>query len=112
MTLAATLIAATLAASAGPNPIQTENALGGTQPTEWLQPAAPPTSIEGWASEVSVLPGEQVHLHVARVTATGTRSSSIASAGTAAWEHVSSRACRAAAATNWVSTLDRLSRTA
>ena len=64
MTLAATLIAATLAASAAPNTIQTENALGGTQPTDWLQPAAPPTSIEGWASELSVLPGEQVHLHV------------------------------------------------
>jgi hypothetical protein len=64
MTLAATLIAATLAASAAPNPIQTENALGGTQPSDWLQPAAPPTSIEGWASEMSALPGEQVHLHV------------------------------------------------
>jgi hypothetical protein len=64
MTLAAVLVAASLATGSGPNPIQTENALGGTQPSAWLQPATPPTSIEGYASEVSVLPGEQVHLHV------------------------------------------------
>jgi hypothetical protein len=64
MSVAAMLVAASLAAGTGPNPIQTENALGGTQPSAWLQPAVPPTSIEGWASEGSVLPGEQVHLHV------------------------------------------------
>ena len=58
------LVAASIAAGSAPNPIQSENALGGTQPSAWLQPAVPPTSIEGWASEVSVLPGEQVHLHV------------------------------------------------
>jgi hypothetical protein len=63
MTVAAMLVAASLAA-AGPNPIQTENALGGTQPSAWLQPAVPPTSIEGYTSETSVLPGEPVHLHV------------------------------------------------
>jgi N,N-dimethylformamidase beta subunit-like, C-terminal len=57
------LVAATAAVS-GPNPIQTENALGGTEPATWLQPATPPTAIEGWASEVTVLPGEQLHLHV------------------------------------------------
>jgi hypothetical protein len=63
MTLAAVLVAATVAAG-GPNPIQAENALGGTEPPAWLQPATPPTSIEGYASEASVLPGQQVHLHV------------------------------------------------
>jgi N,N-dimethylformamidase beta subunit-like, C-terminal len=64
MSVAAMLVAASLAAGSGPTPVQAENALGGTQPSAWLQPATPPTSIEGWASEVSVLPGEQVHLHV------------------------------------------------
>jgi hypothetical protein len=64
MSVAAMLVAALLAAGSGPNPIQTENALGGTPPSAWLQPATPPTSIEGWAAEVSVNPGEQVHLHV------------------------------------------------
>jgi hypothetical protein len=64
LSLAAMLVGASLAAGTGPNPIQTENSLGGTQPSAWLQPATPPTSIEGWASEASVLPGEQVHLHV------------------------------------------------
>src|SRR4051794_41861715 len=58
------LLVAAAAATAGPNPIQTENALGGTQPSEWSPPPTPPTAIEGWASEVSVLPGQQVHLHV------------------------------------------------
>jgi len=62
--LAAMFAAASLAAAAGPNPIQSENALGGTEPSAWLQPPTPPTSIEGYASEISVLPGEQVHLHV------------------------------------------------
>src|SRR4051794_41515425 len=58
------LLVAAAAATAGPNPIQTENALGGAQPSEWSPPPTPPTAIEGWASEVSVLPGQQVHLHV------------------------------------------------
>lgn len=64
MTVAALLAAASLAAASGPNPIQTENALGGTESSAWLQPAVPTAAIEGWSSEVSVLPGEQVHLHV------------------------------------------------
>src|SRR5262245_8582971 len=64
LSFAAILLAASLAAGTGPNPIQTENSLSGTQPAEWLQPATPPTSIEGWASEVSVLPAEQVHPRV------------------------------------------------
>jgi hypothetical protein len=46
------------------NPIQSENNLSGTEPGVWLEPAVPPTRIEGYASEVSVLPGEQVHFHV------------------------------------------------
>jgi hypothetical protein len=62
--LAAVVAAAAVAAASGPNPIQAENALGGSQPSAWLQPAVPPTAIEGWSSEISVLPGEQVHLHV------------------------------------------------
>jgi hypothetical protein len=44
--LAAVLAAAALAAGV-PNPIQTENALGGTQPSEWLPQAVPTTAIEG-----------------------------------------------------------------
>ena len=64
MGLAAVLAAVAVAAASGPNPVQTENALGGNEPSTWLAPAVPPTSIEGWASEISVLPGEPVHLHV------------------------------------------------
>jgi hypothetical protein len=55
---------AAAALAAGPSPIPGENALGGTQPSEWLPPANPATAIEGWASAVSVLPGQQVQLHV------------------------------------------------
>ncbi len=51
-------------AAVAPNPIQTENALFGTDPATWLPPAYPPTSIQGYASEVSVLPGEDVYFHV------------------------------------------------
>jgi hypothetical protein len=61
MTVAALVAAAALAA---PNPIQSENAREGAEPSAWLPPAVPPTRIEGWASELIVLPGEQVHLHV------------------------------------------------
>jgi N,N-dimethylformamidase beta subunit-like protein len=46
------------------NPIQAENANRGTPVGTWLQPAVPPTNVEGYTSEVSVLPGETVHLHV------------------------------------------------
>jgi hypothetical protein len=56
-----------LAAGTAPNPIQSENAQRGADPSSWLQPAYPPTSVEGYASEVSVLPGEAVHLHVSTV---------------------------------------------
>src|SRR5215212_7948560 len=55
---------AAAALAAGPSPIPGENALGGTQPSEWLPPANPATAIEGWASAVGVLPGQQVQLHV------------------------------------------------
>jgi hypothetical protein len=61
MSFAALLAAAALAS---PNPIQSENAQAGAEPGTWLPPAVPPTRIEGWASELSVLPGEQVHFHV------------------------------------------------
>ena len=46
------------------NRIQVENARQGVDPAQWLPPAYPPTRIEGYASEVSVLPGEDVHFHV------------------------------------------------
>lgn len=52
------------ASGSASNPIQAENALPGTDPATWLPPTYPPTSIEGYASEVSVLPGENVHFHV------------------------------------------------
>jgi N,N-dimethylformamidase beta subunit-like protein len=62
--IAAVVAAAALVAGGTTNPIQTENAQPGAAPATWLEPAYPPTSIEGYASEVSVLPGDQVHLHV------------------------------------------------
>jgi hypothetical protein len=51
-----------LSASGTANPIQLENAKSGT--TSWRRPDATPPSIEGYASEVSVLPGETLHFHV------------------------------------------------
>ena len=69
--IGATLLAAVALAAAGPNPVQMENARPGAEPAVWLPPAIPPTRIEGYASELSVLPGEQVHLHVS--TADGDR---------------------------------------
>jgi N,N-dimethylformamidase beta subunit-like, C-terminal len=54
-----------------PNPITEENALAGTGPDAWLPPSVPPTRIQGYASEISVLPGEDAHLHVS--TAEGDR---------------------------------------
>jgi hypothetical protein len=65
--LALAAVAVAALAAAGPNPIQAENALPGADPSTWVQPAAPPTSVEGYASEVSVLPGGDVHLHVSTV---------------------------------------------
>jgi N,N-dimethylformamidase beta subunit-like protein len=44
------------------NPVQAENALPGT--TAWYVTQAPPPSVEGYTSEISVLPGETLHLHV------------------------------------------------
>jgi hypothetical protein len=46
------------------NPIQAENANRGTPWGSWLPPAVPPTNVEGYTSEASVLPGETVHFHV------------------------------------------------
>src|SRR5438105_2147985 len=63
MTGIATIFAAA-ALAASPNPIVGENALPGAEPSTWLQPAYPPTSVQGYTSEVSVLPGEDVHFHV------------------------------------------------
>jgi len=50
--------------SSASNPIQAENANSGTDPAAWLPPHFTPTSIQGYASEVSALPGETVHFHV------------------------------------------------
>ena len=63
--LAAILAAGVLAGTDAPqNAIVAENRLPGADPSTWIQPAYPPTAIEGYASEVSVLPGQTVHLHV------------------------------------------------
>ena len=62
---AAILAAGALAGVNPPgNAIVAENNQPGADPATWLQPAYPPTVIEGYSSEVSVLPGQTVHLHV------------------------------------------------
>jgi hypothetical protein len=65
--IAALFAGALLAGAPTPNPIEAENSLGGSDPATWIQPAYPPTSVEGYASETSVLPGEDVHFHVSTV---------------------------------------------
>src|SRR5581483_8196740 len=50
------------AAAPAANPIQRENALPGT--TAWRLPQASARAAEGYASEVSVAPGDVLHLHV------------------------------------------------
>jgi hypothetical protein len=60
----AVIFTAVLLGTSAPNPLQVENAKAGTDPAVWLPPAYPPTSIAGYASELSVVPGEQVHFHV------------------------------------------------
>ncbi len=57
----------TTSVEGAPNPIQSENALPGAGEAAWLPPTYPATSIEGYASETSVLPGEDFHLHVGTV---------------------------------------------
>jgi hypothetical protein len=60
-------VAAPTAARAA-NPIQVENSLPGTP--GWYTPFRPRASgIKGYASEVSVTPGQSVHLHVTTATA-------------------------------------------
>ncbi len=50
------------------NPVQRENRLSGSK--SWsLDQTAPPRSVEGFASEVSVLPGQRVHFHVSTAPA-------------------------------------------
>jgi N,N-dimethylformamidase beta subunit-like, C-terminal len=65
--MASILAAVALAVGGAPNPIQAENAQQGAAPSSWVEPAVPPTSVEGYASETSVAPGAQVHLHVSTV---------------------------------------------
>jgi hypothetical protein len=59
--------ASTTPGAQSPNPIVVENAEPGAAIHTWLPPAVPPTSIEGYTSEVSVLPGGTVHFHVSTV---------------------------------------------
>lgn len=49
------------------NPIQIENARPGA--TGWDAPAAPSGTVEAYASEVSVAPGQSIHLHVSTAPA-------------------------------------------
>ena len=53
------------APSASPNPIRAENARPGT--AAWRIRLAPRHALEGYASEVSVAPGDSLHLHVSSV---------------------------------------------
>jgi len=54
--------AAATAAGAAANPIQRENALPGTP--GWRLPRATPGAIDGYALQVSVVPGNELDLHV------------------------------------------------
>ena len=54
--------AAEAAPAPAPNPIQVENARSGT--TSWRVRLLPQHVLEGYASEVSVAPGDTLHLHV------------------------------------------------
>jgi hypothetical protein len=50
------------------NPVQRENRLPGSR--SWsLDQSAPPRAIEGFACEVSVLPGQRVHFHISTAPA-------------------------------------------
>jgi len=53
----------------GANPIQRENRRAGSRSWSLDETAKPYTRIEGFASEVSVLPGHSVHLHVSTAPA-------------------------------------------
>jgi hypothetical protein len=64
---AAVLCLAWAPGALGANPIQAENALPGT--TAWLRGEAQAPAIEGYTSQVSVAPGEAVHLHVSTAPA-------------------------------------------
>lgn len=65
----ASLALAVSGLTAGPrlNPVQAENALPGSG--DWRTVPAPPHAIEGYASEISVAPGETLHLHVSTAPA-------------------------------------------
>jgi hypothetical protein len=65
--LAANTRASAARARAGANPIQRENALPGA--VDWRLPRAAKGAVEGYASQVSVAPGEVLDLHVATAPA-------------------------------------------
>jgi hypothetical protein len=71
LSLVTSMLASSVAASAPAkpvtNPIRAENAKAGTP--GWLAPAATGRAIEGYASEVSVRPGETMHFHVSTMPA-------------------------------------------
>ena len=60
--LAGSSAASTTGSAPAPNPVVAENALPGT--AAWRLPQSPGREIEGYASEISVRPGETLHLHV------------------------------------------------
>ena len=62
--MAAAVAAAAIVAGGPSNAIQVENTRPGASPATWLPPAYTPTVIEGYASQVSVRPGERLQLHV------------------------------------------------
>jgi hypothetical protein len=64
--LAGSRVTAASAAAVG-NPVQVENSRRGT--SSWRWPQAPARAVEGYASEVSVLPGGSLSLHVSTVPA-------------------------------------------
>jgi hypothetical protein len=63
----ASLLAASAPAQPAANPVKVENARPGTP--GWLATAATGRAIEGYASEVSVLPGQAMHFHVSTTPA-------------------------------------------
>src|SRR4051812_13679234 len=59
-----------LTAQCGPNPIVCENQLTGTQASQWDVGGAGDSSIQGFATQISVNVGETVHFKVDTTAAT------------------------------------------
>ena len=83
----------------GANPVHKENLRHGS--SSWsLDQTAQRRRIEGFASEVSVVPGQKVHFHISTSRLPGTGSCSIGWAGIEATAPASSRAFPGATATD------------